>query len=136
MEQPLIPLLKCTMAFAHSLPKLSSKFEPFENHGAMLSWNNISRQHIWKGEFELEQIDIIKDFLINNIISDTDNINLGYEDSLIESGMIDSLGIIKLITFLKDEFTIDIDDEDIMPENFESIQAINAFVNQKKAKKG
>jgi len=43
--------------------------------------------------------DIIKNFIVKEIISDNDKTNLRFEDSLIEAGVIDSLGIQKLILF-------------------------------------
>ncbi len=82
----------------------------------------------------LEQLEIIREFLINNIISDSDKVELDFEESLLETGIIDSLGIVKIITFLKDEFCIEIDNEDVLPENFESIKAIGSFVDRKKRK--
>jgi acyl carrier protein len=85
-----------------------------------------------KGGFKMEQIDIIRDFLIKDILPDTDKIDLGFEDSLIETGIIDSLAIVKIIAFLEDEFKIKVYDEDILPENFESINAMNLFVDAKK----
>ena len=54
----------------------------------------------------MNQLDIIKEFLIKHIIPDTDKIDIDYEDLLIETGIIDSLGIIKVVTFLSDEFKI------------------------------
>jgi acyl carrier protein len=80
----------------------------------------------------LDQKDIIKNFIYNNIIMDGDKIEFGYEESLIETGIIDSLAIVKIITFLEIEFRIKINDEDILPENFESVIAMSDFINIKK----
>lgn len=63
---------------------------------------------------------------------DGDKIEFGYEESLIETGIIDSLAIVKIITFLEIEFRIKINDEDILPENFESVIAMSDFINIKK----
>jgi acyl carrier protein len=53
------------------------------------------------------------------------------EDSLLESGLIDSLGIIKLVSLLEKEFAIKISDDELLPENFETISAVVQFVVQK-----
>ena len=76
--------------------------------------------------------ELIKKFIVEEIISDNDKANLGNEDSLIEAGVIDSLGIHKLILFLENEFAITVNDDDILPENFEHIAAISSFINGKK----
>ena len=56
------------------------------------------------------------------------NGDLSYDQSLLESGAIDSVGIFELVTFLENEFGITIGDEQIVPGNFETVNAIAAFV--------
>ena len=56
------------------------------------------------------------------------------EDSLLDSGIIDSLGILDLINFIEKEFAISISDEEVLPENFESIHNLTAFVERKISK--
>lgn len=60
------------------------------------------------------------------------------EDSshLLEEGVLDSLGVLELVNFLQDEHGIPIEDEELVPENFASIDAIAAFVEAKVAAKG
>jgi acyl carrier protein len=53
-------------------------------------------------------------------IADTDN--------LIESGVVDSLGITRLVHYLETTFSIKIPDEHIVPENFESVAAIQQYL--------
>jgi len=56
-------------------------------------------------------------------------------DSLIfKEGYFDSMGFIRLITFIEDEFGIKISDDDLTEENFESINAITAYILRKVAK--
>ncbi|KAA3618739.1 MAG: acyl carrier protein [Calditrichaeota bacterium] len=54
-------------------------------------------------------------------------------DSLLMAGIIDSLKMMDLITFLEKEFDVSIGDDELMPENFDSIEAIDAFILEKKA---
>jgi acyl carrier protein len=63
-----------------------------------------------------------------NEVSDT--------QSLMEAGIVDSLGIFRLVSFLEDTFRVRISDDDIVPENFQSIDEIDRFVAAKLAKKG
>jgi acyl carrier protein len=54
---------------------------------------------------------------------------------LLEEGVLDSLGVLELVNFLQDEHGIPIEDEELVPENFASIDAIAAFVGAKLAAK-
>ena len=57
--------------------------------------------------------------------------NVGNEDPLLKNGLIDSLGILEVVTFLEKEFDIVVTDEELLPENFESIHSLSDFVRQK-----
>jgi len=57
---------------------------------------------------------------------------IGADTSLLDSGLIDSTGIFELVTFLEGEFGIAVADEDIVPEHFETVRQIAAFVDGKR----
>jgi acyl carrier protein len=61
--------------------------------------------------------------------------NVTDEESLTENGVIDSLGIFRLVSFLEDNFGIRIADEEIVNDNFRSVVAIESFVADKLMKK-
>jgi acyl carrier protein len=52
-------------------------------------------------------------------------------DALLESGILDSLGILDLVTFLEQEFSITIADDELVPDNFQTIDGIVAFVERR-----
>ena len=56
---------------------------------------------------------------------------VGNEDPLLKNGLIDSLGILEVVTFLEKEFGIVVSDEELLPENFGSIHSLSSFVQQK-----
>ena len=56
---------------------------------------------------------------------------LADEDPLLETGIIDSLGVLDLVTFIESEFHISVADEDLTPEHFNSISRIVAYVRSK-----
>ena len=58
------------------------------------------------------------------------------DESLLDSGLLDSAGIFQLVAFLEDRFQLAILDDDIVPENFESISTIVGFVNAKVGTRG
>lgn len=53
--------------------------------------------------------------------------------SLIREGIIDSTGVLELVTWVEGAYTISVPDDDLVPTNFDSIDAIVAFVNRKRA---
>lgn len=57
----------------------------------------------------------------------------GLEDSsqLLEEGVLDSLGILELVDYLQSELSVSVEDDDLVPENFASIDAIATFVDAK-----
>jgi acyl carrier protein len=52
------------------------------------------------------------------------------QDYLLESGIIDSLGVLELVTFMQQEFSITANDEDLTPENFQNIECMARFVER------
>lgn len=75
-------------------------------------------------------IEAVKKFLIQKDYID-ENDEIGIEDSLLERGIIDSVGIMNLVEMLEKEYNIEIDDDDLMPENFDSLTAIDNYVKSK-----
>lgn len=57
--------------------------------------------------------------------------NLNQDDLLLGNGLLDSLGILEVVNFLEQEFKIMIHDEDLLPENFQSVHRLVAFVIRK-----
>jgi acyl carrier protein len=54
----------------------------------------------------------------------------------LESGLIDSLGILDLVRFLEEEFKVQVTDEELLPDNFQSLDAVAAFVRTKQMNDG
>ena len=79
----------------------------------------------------MELKDSIKQFIQTELVHDKQYSNLSYSDQLLETGIIDSLGIMKVIAFLEDNMSVEISDEDLNPENFASIDAITSMVQSK-----
>lgn len=51
------------------------------------------------------------------------------DDSLLETGVIDSIGVMSLVAFLEKQYGFVVTDDDLMPENFDSVNAVARFVN-------
>ncbi|GBE40183.1 MAG TPA: acyl carrier protein [Nitrospirae bacterium] len=81
----------------------------------------------------MEQIrQVIKKFILENILFEDDENALDYDDSFIEKGIIDSTGVLELVNFIEEEFSVSVDDEEMIPENLDSVNKLAGFVNKKK----
>ncbi|MFD4245025.1 acyl carrier protein [Streptomyces sp. IBSNAI002] len=70
----------------------------------------------------------IKSFLIQEFIPDVQASELATDYDLLANGVVDSLGLLKLIAWVETEFDVVVDDAALDPDNFRSIDAIDAFV--------
>lgn len=60
------------------------------------------------------------------------NIRLDDGTSLLDSGVIDSLGVLDIVSFLEESFGVKVEDEELTPQNFESVGALARFVAAKR----
>lgn len=74
----------------------------------------------------------IRQFIVDNFLFGEGGSDLGEEDSLLGKGLIDSTGVMELVGFLQSKFQIQVEDNEIVPANLDSIAKIRTFVQQKK----
>jgi acyl carrier protein len=72
----------------------------------------------------------IRKFIEENFILD-ENDNLSSEDSLLEKGIIDSTGVLELVAFIEETYNVKIKDEELIPENLDSIKSISRFIQER-----
>ncbi len=72
----------------------------------------------------------IKNFIIENFLFGNAN-GLQDDTSFLEEGIIDSTGVLELVTFLEEDFGIQVDDEELIPENLDSIDNVTAYLERK-----
>lgn len=77
--------------------------------------------------------DSLRTYIREEIAYDRAGLTLTNEYPLIEQGIIDSMGILRVVTFLEEKFAIAMEPEDLMLENFATIEAITAFVMRRLA---
>ena len=70
----------------------------------------------------------LRRFIMNNY---SINANFDDDDSFFEKGIIDSTGVLELLSFLEDKFKIKVQDEELVPENLDSIDNIIEFIQHK-----
>jgi acyl carrier protein len=74
----------------------------------------------------------IRRFLTQHFLFGDDRIQLDDDASLLEAGVIDSTGILELTMLVQETFGIQVRDEEIVPENFDSVRRIAAYVTAKR----
>ncbi len=77
-------------------------------------------------------IELVKNFLLEQEYIKPDEV-IDESESLLERGIIDSLGVMEMVALLEETYGIEIDDDDLMPENFDSLAAINDYIRGKVA---
>lgn len=77
--------------------------------------------------------DALKQFIVENLAPEG-QAALGDNDSLIEQGLLDSMGLMQLIQFVEEQTGIRVPDDQVYGENFQSIAAIEALVERLRAR--
>lgn len=74
----------------------------------------------------------IRTFIIDNYLFGDDE---GLEEgtSFLDEGIVDSTGMLELIEFITEEFEIKVEDDELVPENLDSINNVTAYIGRKKA---
>jgi acyl carrier protein len=75
----------------------------------------------------------IRDYILENYLFTDDQSALSNNDSFLDKGILDSTGILEVIYFIEEDFDIKVEDEEMIPENLDSVNKIIAFVERKQA---
>ncbi|WP_072377961.1 acyl carrier protein [Hyphomicrobium sp. NDB2Meth4] len=75
----------------------------------------------------------VREFVETSFLFREGRDGLGDDESLLGAGLIDSTGILELVSYLESEFGIVVNDEEIVPENLDSIGLITAYVARKQS---
>jgi acyl carrier protein len=76
--------------------------------------------------------DRIKAYIMKNFLLE-ENAQLGDDQSLVKTGVVDSTGILELIAFAEDEFRVHFEDNELVADNFDSVNRVTACVTRKLA---
>ena len=72
----------------------------------------------------------IRQFIVDNFLFG-DGANLQPTTSFMEHGIIDSTGILELVTFLEENYSIKVEDDELLPENMDSLKNVTDYLNRK-----
>jgi len=77
----------------------------------------------------------IRDYVARNLLFSDTGFNYSDDASFLDEGIIDSLGVIELVTFVEKEFGVSVADHELVPDNFDSVAKLGAFIGSKLAAK-
>jgi acyl carrier protein len=78
---------------------------------------------------------LINDYISRELVQDPGLLPLADETSLLESGILDSLSLLRLVVYLEERFGIMVGDADLLPENFASVEAICCYLRTREPEK-
>ena len=71
---------------------------------------------------------VINDYISREIVQDQARLPLSNDTSLLEGGVLDSLSLLRLVVFLEEQFNITVGEADLLPENFDNVNTICAYL--------
>ena len=77
--------------------------------------------------------DKIRAFIFSNFLFDAQESALDNDTSFLEQGIIDSTGVLELVEWLEETFAMKVDDEELIPENLDSVNRLAQFIARKTA---
>jgi len=72
----------------------------------------------------------VRQFILDNFLAPRNKGEISDKDSFLENGVIDSTGVLELVTFLEETFNVKVEDNDLVPENLDSIDQVSRFVKR------
>lgn len=83
---------------------------------------------------ELQQLqEEIRRFVVSNFLFGREDGTLDGHTSFLENGIIDSTGVLELVAFLEENYQIKVRDNELVPENLDSLEKVTRFVGRKQA---
>ena len=75
----------------------------------------------------------IREYIAKNLLFSDNGFAYDDDDSFLEEGIVDSLGIMELVMFVEENFGVTIEDHEIIPDNFDSVNKLTNYVHSKQA---
>jgi len=73
----------------------------------------------------------IKEYIAKNLLFSNDGYTYADDASFLEEGIVDSQGVMELVMFVEEEFKVSVEDEDITPDNFDSVSLLADYIRRK-----
>jgi acyl carrier protein len=85
------------------------------------------------GKTDSQQLETaIRDFIATRLLYSSEGFNYADDTPLLREGIIDSLGVVELVEFVQTRFCVKVEQQDVRPDNFDSVSKLAAFVRRKR----
>jgi len=75
----------------------------------------------------------LRDYIVENFLFGDTETEFSDTDSFMEKGILDSTGILDVILYLEENFNMKVEDDELIPDNLDSVDNLTAFIERKKA---
>lgn len=75
----------------------------------------------------------LRTFILENYLFTDDQSQLNNDDSFLKTGILDSMGILELVSYLDEELSVKVEPDEMVPENLDSINNLLAYIKRKAA---
>jgi acyl carrier protein len=75
--------------------------------------------------------EMIRKYIAENILYSGNGYPYANDTSFLEEGIVDSMGIMELVMFVDEQFGITVEDEELVPDNFDSVSRLAAYIHSK-----
>jgi len=76
--------------------------------------------------------EILREFITEKFLPSAGKETFDDNDSFMDNGIIDSTGVLEFLEFIEEQFKITVDDEEIVPDNLDSLTKLTSFIHKKK----
>jgi acyl carrier protein len=73
----------------------------------------------------------LRNYIIENFMFGSENASLNDDDLFFDVGIIDSTGVLEVVGFIEEEFDFEVADKELIPDNFESVNKLVAYIGRK-----
>ncbi|MDH4222240.1 MAG: acyl carrier protein [candidate division Zixibacteria bacterium] len=77
----------------------------------------------------------VRTFIQDNFLLGDKNRVIKEDESFLQNGIIDSTGVLELVNFIEETYNIKVEDEELVPENLDSIKNLIAYISRKQSAK-
>jgi len=75
----------------------------------------------------------LKDYIARNLLFSDNGFKYDDDDSFLEEGIVDSIGVLELVAFVDETFGVEVEDHEVTPDNFDSVNKLTAYVQSKQS---
>ncbi len=80
--------------------------------------------------------EVLRNFIVENFLPSAGLDAFDNDDSFMEKGIIDSTGILELLEFIEETFSIRVEDKEVIPDNLDSLNKLKSFIKRKTGNAG